>query len=458
MRSLDYVLITPSSRTFHFNEPEMGGLEHETREEGDRRIHRYHAADVPALSPEPSMPGMTELVPYLHVSTYRTWEDVGRWYWGLIQDQLYADANLRGIVRELVADAPDTRTKVRRIYDWVIRNTRYVALEFGIHGFLPYRVPDIVNRGFGDCKDKASLIYTMLREAGVDARIVLTRTRRNGNITDLPASLAVFDHAIAYVPELDLYLDGTAEFTGIEELPSMDQGVTVLRVGPDDVTLARTPVLPAERNRRTREVELTLAEDGSGTVRVEETVRGVEAPGYRSRYQAEGLREERLERHMRGMFPGLELTDYAFENLDDFNAPVEIRLTATAPQVAVRDGRSLRVSPTLLHDLSRNLATASTRDLPLDLGSRSSYVEDRRVRVPAGWQVTELPEGGTAESEFGRLSVEVTRDGRDVRARTEFALTADRVSPEQYPAFRRWVEQADRILRQRLTVGQGSDR
>ena len=112
-----------------------------------------------------------------------------------------------------------TREKVERIHDWVVQNTRYVALEFGIHGFMPYRVPQIVQRGFGDCKDKASLLYTMLREAGIDARIVLVRTRHNGAIGEQPASLPSFDHAIAYVPELDLYLDGTAEHSGIDELP-----------------------------------------------------------------------------------------------------------------------------------------------------------------------------------------------------------------------------------------------
>jgi len=46
-----------------------------------------------------------------------------------------------------------------------------------------------------------------------------------------PASLAIFDHAITYVPRLDRYLDGTAEFAGVSELPSQDQGVMVLRVG-----------------------------------------------------------------------------------------------------------------------------------------------------------------------------------------------------------------------------------
>lgn len=452
---LDYVLITPESREFFFNEPQMQGLEHERSTEGGQRVDHFHVEDVAALRMEPGAPGMTELVPYLHVSTYRTWEDVGRWYWGLIQDQLYADEDLQRTVRQLVDGVTDTREKVRRIYDWVIRNTRYVALEFGIHGFLPYRVPDIVNRGFGDCKDKASLIYTMLREAGVEARIVLTRTRPNGEIAGLPASLAVFDHAIAYVPELDLYLDGTAEFTGIEELPQMDQGVTVLRVGPDDVTLAETPVLEPTVNQQTREVTLRVNADGSGRVEVREQIQGVSAPGYRSRYQAAGLREERLERAARGLFSGAELGEHSFENLDDYNAPVSLRYEATAPQLAVRDGRLLRVAPSALSGLSAQLARASSRQLPLDLGLRRAYEEDRRVRMPRGWTVGELPAGGTAESRFGRVSLEVSRDGDAVRAVTRYRLDVDRVSPDDYPAFRRWVEEADRLLRQRLTMSQG---
>jgi transglutaminase-like putative cysteine protease len=455
---LDYVLITPSSRRFHFNTPEMRGLEHDTREENGRRFDHFHVENVPALNMEPSSPGMTELVPYLHVSTYQGWEDVGRWYWGLIRDQLRADPSLQQRVRELVAGAPDTRTKVARIYDWAIRNTRYVALEFGIHGFLPYRVPDIVSRGFGDCKDTASLIYTMLREAGIDARIVLIRTRQNGGIAEAPASLAVFDHAIAYVPELDLYLDGTAEFSGIEDLPQMDQGVMVLRVGPDDVEFTRTPVLAADRNQRTRRVSMALTEDGSGTIEVTEQVRGVDAPGYRSRFQAEGLRRERLERQTRTLFPGLELTNSAFTNLDDFSAPVEVRYSARVPQLALRDGRALRLAPSVLGDLSGTLASASARRLPLELGGRSTYVEERRVQLPQGWTVSELPDGGTAESPFGRVSLAVERDGRDVRARTELQLNADRVAPNDYPAFRQWVEQVDRLLRQRLTFAPGGER
>src|SRR6266550_2592552 len=87
-----------------------------------------------------------------------------------------------------------------------------------------YPVETVLTRRFGDCKDKASLMHAMLEALGIDSRLVLLRTRRMGNLSEAPASLAVFDHAILYVPKYELYLDGTAEFHGSGELPPDDRG------------------------------------------------------------------------------------------------------------------------------------------------------------------------------------------------------------------------------------------
>ena len=121
--------------------------------------------------------------------------------------------------------------KVRALHRFVIEKTRYVGLEFGIHGYKPYPVSQVLLRRFGDCKDKALLLMALLREQGIESELVLLRSRRAGLVDSQPASLAIFDHAITYVPRLDLYLDSTAEFAGMSELPSQDQGVMVLRVG-----------------------------------------------------------------------------------------------------------------------------------------------------------------------------------------------------------------------------------
>ena len=99
-------------------------------------------------------------------------------------------------------DRKDELAVVRAIYNFVVTNTRYVALEFGIHGYKPYRVDRVLARRFGDCKDKASLIHAMLKVAGVDSRLVLLRMRHLGAIGEEPASLAAFNHAIVYVPQV----------------------------------------------------------------------------------------------------------------------------------------------------------------------------------------------------------------------------------------------------------------
>src|SRR5262249_8947057 len=149
-----------------------------------------------------------------------------------------------------------------------VTNTRYVALEFGIHGYKPYRVDRVLARRFGDCKDKASLIVAMLKVAGVDARLVLLRMRTLGGLTPEPASLAAFNHAIAYVPALDLFLDGTAEFHGTKDLPSADRVADVLIVEPQGGSrFFVTPEAKPEDNVSVLDLTVALKADGSAQLK-----------------------------------------------------------------------------------------------------------------------------------------------------------------------------------------------
>jgi cellulose synthase operon protein C len=446
---VEYVLITPVSRRFFWT-ASSPQITHEEKVAGNQRIQRFRAANVPALVAEPNMPGVTESAPYLHVSTYENWQSVGRWWWGLVHDQLYADENLKRIVAELKRGAKDDKQLIQRVYGWVVKNTRYVALEFGIHGFLPYRVPEITRRGFGDCKDKASLIYTMLREAGVDARLVLVRTDQNGAINPEPASLAVFDHAIAYVPKYDLFLDGTAEHSGTRELPAGDQGVMVLVVGPDSVELRNTPVLPAESNTRKRTLSIALDDSGSGTLTAEEQIAGSEAARFRSTFQAVGTQRDRLERQLSGYYPGLSLEQHAFVGLEDIERDVGLSYRLKAPLLARPEGNELRIATSTMSDLLRELAGSPSRKHVLDLGVPRAYQEERTVRAPAGYAVRSVPAGGEVKSRFGALSIKSEQRGKDVISRTSFTLLAKRVEPKDYGEFRRFVEQAEALLRQRV--------
>ncbi|MEM9191394.1 MAG: DUF3857 domain-containing protein [Myxococcota bacterium] len=451
VRRMEYVLLTPVSRQLYFNEPEVSGLSHQTSTDGNRRIHRFALENLPPLRPESGMPGVTELAPYIHVSTYANWEEVGRWWWGLIQDQLRLNDSIRETVEDLTRGVRDTQTKVERIYAWVLDNTRYVGLEFGIHGYKPYRITQVVRRGFGDCKDKASLLYAMLEHAGVDARIVLVRTRRNGAISERPASLSVFDHAIAYVPELDLYLDGTAEYNGTGELPTMDQGVTVLVVGPDDVSLRQTPVLPAAATFAENQYRMRL--DASGDAEVEGTQRigGALAQRIRSRYQAPGTRRERLQSSLAQDFPGIEIEEPTVRDLDDREAPARLEWQGRVPELAQGQGGTLRLRPNNMGSLTRGLARLARRRHPLDLQGRFRSQERRTIELPPSTQAS-VPDNSDLRSDFGTFRLEYQTQGRTVEIESQFELSQDRVTPEAYPAFRQWLEQVDEANRRWISI------
>ena len=227
-----------------------------------------------------------------------------------------------------------TAERVRAVHDFVVRSTRYVGLELGIHGYKPYNVTQVLARRFGDCKDKASLMVAMLREVGVNAELTLLRTRRGGRVDARPASLAIFDHAIVYVPVLDRYFDGTAEFSGGDELPAEDQGVPALRVQPRGSALTETPVFPASANRVERRWLVQLSASGEDRADEEITIRGQAAPEWREHYQTAAERSDRYGRVWSGRFPGAHLALVEMPAIDDCNAPVRVHAIIEVPHLA----------------------------------------------------------------------------------------------------------------------------
>ena len=445
----EYVLITPKSRTFYFNTPKMPGVARTVEESGDSRIYHYVAKDVPAIEPEALAPPFGELLGYVHVSTYKTWEDVGQWYWGLVKDQFVADDEVRRRVTEITKGLTTEKDKVRAVYDYVVQKTRYVALEFGIHGFKPYRCAQVFARGFGDCKDKAMLIVTMLKELGIPSTIVIVRTGHRGDFGTEPASLAPFDHAIAYVPSLDLFLDGTAEYTGSMELPSMDRGALAMLINEGKTKLVHLPDPPAGDSVLSRKNDVTLAADGTALLDVKLDVSGVSASAWRQRYHAEATRRPRLQEDLGAEFAGLEITDATSGNFEDVEQKVSVHVKGKTPKLARRDGDTWSAPVGPSEHMLRDFAPLSRRRLDLKLSAQTTSESEWTMHLPAGARITTAPRAANETSPYGTVKVEV-ENGPTLRVKTTIAMTKTRIPAAEYAAFRAWCEAADRALGQRV--------
>jgi transglutaminase-like putative cysteine protease len=463
-RRWEYTLIAPASRPIYSNTPRVPGLARTVTETGADRVYAFSARDVAAIDAEPSMPGLAEVAPYLHVSTYATWEQVGTWYWRLVEEQLAADDELRRAARAVVHTGDDDRARVRAVHDLVVTGTRYVGLEFGIHGYKPYKVTQVLARRFGDCKDKASLLVAMLREVGVDADLVLVRTRRGGALDREPASLAIFDHAIAYVPKLDLYLDGTAEFSGVSELPNQDQGVMVLRVGPRGARLDETPVLPSSANRVERRWRVALAVDGSARIEEDLRIRGQAAADWREHYQTAGERADRYGRVWEDRQPGARLVSLEMPGIEDREAPVVVRSVADVGRLGVpisgADATKGVTLPIAVReaDFSRTYARLGARKQELVLAYPWQHDEEIVYKLPPGWALRAGGPRRRVAGPFGRLTVDVTAEpGGLVRVHTFLDVTRFRIPPGEYAAFRSFLGDIDAAFADRLNVGPVGD-
>jgi tetratricopeptide (TPR) repeat protein len=422
---------------------------------GGRKVYRWNLSDLPPLEREPLSPGYTETGAYLHLSTFPDREAMGRWYARFVQDQWEPTPEMREKAAELVRGAADPRERVRAIHRWVVQQTRYVGLEFGVHGYRPYKARQVFARRFGDCKDKALLLAVLLKEAGFDAAMVLVRTRDNGSIAPEPASLAIFNHAICYVPEMDLFLDGTAEYAALGELPALDQGVEVQVVWPDGRTQSRrTPVFDAAANTYTGTYRLEIgreAQDARGSLEI--AVTGQECSWIRARYQDPATLREKLEKDLSPSFPGTRLDSASSQGIAELDSPVKLRVEGRFGQAARPEGKA-RVSLPLWMgrlDLSSSVASLEERDLPLVLDFPWEQTYDVAYLFPEG-AAAEAPPEVHEETPFGLLDRTVTPVKGGLRIVTRIRLAVTRVEAEAYPAFRAFCQRADRLAGERLRL------
>ncbi len=446
------IIVAPATRPLYHRAARLPPPE-VTRDATTQRLV-FAVDDLPALAIEPSMPGYGDVGAWVSVSTFEGWQDLAAWYRELVQAQLEVPPDLARTARDLAAAAPDLEAKVAAIHRWVVTRTRYVGIEFGIHGFKPYKVAEVVQRGYGDCKDKAALLVAMLREVGIGAEFVLVRTRDLGRLDDTPATLWAFNHAIAYVPALDLYLDGTAESSGLRELPELDQGAQVLRL---DLYSDRAPVLtqipmqPPSDNLVVASARFVIDEDGDATADLVETVRGTSAGRLRARLQDATRRDALIAEIIAGQHPGTTLETASYENLDILGAPVTIRARVTLPRLAQRSDRILEL-PLVLEPGHRllQLAPLATRTQPL-MFTQTELEDNTDVYVlPPGTRLVEVPPPVEVVSPFGRWSMEVRQDGAEVVSKSRWQIDVTRIEPADYPAFRRFLEDVARTETQRL--------
>ncbi len=425
--------------------------------EAGRQVVRYVWEKPDVVPEEPLAPPLSETVPVIVGSTFKTWADFKKWYLEAVRGFTEPDDEVRRLAAELTRGKTSQDARVRALFDFVADDIRYVNYVSG-EWWLPNRPQQLLARREGDCDDKALLLITLLKAIGVEAEEVMVQTRLTGQPSVVLAknvAVPMFDHGIAFLPGPNggTYLDATSPQSRMGPLPSMDAHGVALRLSGGS-EIVQLPASRPEDHGSDVTWNITLGADGAGELAGEEVHSGDGAFVLRTYVAQPDARLQYVEDNLVGpWFPTVEV-DKAIDFKGDLaGGRAWVRYKARSLGYARGDHGDLVVSLSPSATLASALAPLPTRTLPVALPPHtapSHQARTVRILAPPGFDWADLPPGGeVVGGDFGRASLEVARDparARGIVVRRNVTLKEHLVGVDKYPAWRRFITSIDALM------------
>ena len=382
----------------------------------------WELENLPAVEQEPSMPAWQALAGRVAVSyfppsasteakSHASWSDVGRWYAELTAGRRQATPEMRQKVTELTGGSKTTLEKMTALAAFVQRDIRYVAVEIGIGGYQPHAAQEIFANRYGDCKDKVTLLSTMLREMGIESYYVLTHGSRGVIARNFPSMLN-FNHVILAIRlpgDVDatnlyaaqphkqlgqlLFFDPTDPLVPFGYLPSELQANYGLLVTEGGGELLELPLLGPNVNRLLRTAKLELSATGAISGSVQEIRWGAPAVNLRAslRDTPEAERTKMLESFLGGFLGSLVFQGFQVQNLEKNEGILILSYRFLAKDYAKAAGNLLLVRPRVLGSKREDLFEEKPRKNPVEFETASVQSDVFEITIPPGYAVEEVP-------------------------------------------------------------------
>ena len=358
------------------------------------------------------------------------WRAIGRWQEQLEEHRLDPNAEITAKARQLVADAPDFYAKLSRITDYIQKNNRYVAVIRGIGGWQPHFAAETFRNGYGDCKDKATLVIALLQAVGIQAHSLTVDTRRGYIDPQAPSRFS--NHMIVAIEVPDgkidprllalvktahgktvLIFDPTDDQTPVGLIRADLQGGWGYMADGDNGQILQMPVMPPESAGMTRQGRWTLTADGSISGDITESFTGDNASSWRGLIKGTNTQElhQTIERTLQLSLPSLVFKGFEFHQAAELEKPLTLDLHLSASKYAQFSGPLVMLRPRVLGTHARDLQDVmegKNRKYPIEMGHPGRWTDSLDFVLPDGYEVDEVPSPVDVDVEFASYHSTVT--------------------------------------------------
>jgi len=383
--------------------------------------------------------------PDVQLTTFVSWEQIGRWYAGLDKDRRAPSPEVRAKAEELTKGLDNQMDKIQALYDYVAKNFRYVSLSLGLGRYQPHAAADVLHNQYGDCKDKHTLLASLLEAEGLHASSVLINSSRKLD-PDVP-SPSQFDHVITMLPmgKDEVWMDTTAEVAPFRLLAYTLRNKLALVIPADGTphledTPADTPMLDSE----TSEVDGKINEIGKLEAHVHYTFRGDEELMLRSVFRR--VPEAQWQRVVENVNAGMggEITHLKISDPAATREPFTMSYDVGKPNFL---DWSKKKSDLLLPLCQFNLPDIGNGDdsdadaEPFKLGPKAEYVYKLKLDLPAKY-TAHVPLPFSLKRDYAEYQATYKLDGTTFTASRTLTMRQDELPTPRasdYQSFRHAV-------------------
>jgi hypothetical protein len=413
-------------------------------------VYTWELKDIPAIEHELNRPPYRALAGRMTVSfvsekfkaqTYRNWSELGSWNAQLMAGVFDASSPLQQKVQEIAPASMPLLDRMKALSRFAQKDIRYAAIEIGIGGLKPHQASDVFAHRYGDCKDKAALLKTMLNQIGVKSYLMPISTERGVFTDKSPASMG-FDHVILAIqlpdsvsrkdlssiyvhPKLGdlLIFDPTSEYVPFGYLPYFEQDNYALLLTETGGELIHLPVSSPELNQVKRTAKLNLLPDGTLQGEVEETRSGFFASEGRGFEEASLQdRKKAIEHYLGRTVTNVQVDSFDLVNVDKIDQDLVLHYKFTAGHYAKNAGALLLVRPRVMGEMAGAFDGSKPRRYAYEFEAPFIRSDEVQITLPDGFLVDELPEPAKASFAFGDYASKTEKVGNILKYTRQYKM------------------------------------
>jgi transglutaminase-like putative cysteine protease len=443
VESSTQVLEYPPSVGARYKEQLFEGEKRDYDSNGNR-ILKWEVKQLKALELEPYGPSFSEVTPSIklfpskfsfdgYVGDMSTWDGMAAWQNKLNEGRDELPQGTIAKVRELTAGMSQL-DKIKTIYEYVQKNTRYVSVQLGVGGFQPFPAKVVDEVGYGDCKALTFYTKSLLKAIDIPSNYTLVYGGDSPPKLDKEFPESAFNHAILCVPNNrdTVWLECTSQVNPFGFQGNFTGNREVLVVNESGGKIVRTTYYPPEGNVKRSNLEVKVDESGNALVKRTTDYTGLMADDFH------GLVTQGPEKQKDWIQRSMQLSTFEVNDFSLTKGTAEaIHFTAnlTVNKLLSKSGTRMFLQPNVMN--KNSFVPQKLKERKHDVLIEVGYIEHDTVYFdfPPAFRVEAVFSPIEITSEFGEYKAEVQSDENGLRYIRYFRQNDGRFKQDTYQAF-----------------------